>query len=80
VLEYAAGELTALGYLAHPRNWIYAWRPGAPWEAYGAEQRASMVEDLWRMEHGLADPRGLPALRQIIPWADSSGTGGDLKR
>ncbi len=71
VLEYATGELTALGYLTHPRNWTYAWRPGAPWKAYGAEQRASMVEDMWRMEHGLADPRDLPALRQLIPWAET---------
>lgn len=69
VLDYADGHLTALRYLTHPRDWIYGWRLGSRWEAYGAEQRASIVEHLWRMEHGLADAADLPAVRSLIPWA-----------
>jgi hypothetical protein len=71
VLDYATGWLTMFRYLTHPRHWTYAWRliDGVPWDGYGAEQRASMVEQLWLIEHGLAPEDDLAALRRLIPWA-----------
>jgi hypothetical protein len=71
VLDYAEGWLTAVGYLLDPSHWTYAWRiePGRPWDAYGAEQRASMVEALWLAEHGLAGHIDTDALIALIPWA-----------
>jgi hypothetical protein len=71
VLEYASGELTALGYLANPRHWTYAVRltPNTRWSELGAEQRASLAERLWLAEHGLAPGVNVAALRGIIPWA-----------
>jgi hypothetical protein len=71
VLEYASGELTALGYLSNPRHWTYAVRltPGIRWSDLGAEQRASLAERLWLADHGLAGDGELERLRTIIPWA-----------
>jgi hypothetical protein len=72
VLDYATGALSTWRYAALPRNWIYHYEliPGARWRDFGAEQRASIVEDYWRIEHGLkrADP-GLEHYRLLIPWA-----------
>ena len=74
VLDYRLGWLTAARYLIHSRHWTYAWtlRPGAAWDDYGAEQRASIAEHLWRMERGLAPDDDLPALRRLIPWATAA--------
>ncbi len=82
VLDYALGELTALGYLFRPRNWPYryALTPASRWRDFGAEQRASIAEHHWLIEHGrsdlvardLAGARPDPELyRRIIPWADA---------
>lgn len=71
VLEFATGELTVLGYALTPRDWIYRYRLelGRDFFSYGAEQRASMAEDLWLAENGFADPSHGAALRLTIPWA-----------
>jgi hypothetical protein len=76
VLDFATGWLTALGYVTHPRHWTYRWRlpddalaDGAVWDAFGAEQRASIAERLWLIERGLAPRDELAALRRLIPWA-----------
>jgi len=73
VLEYASGELTALGYLSDPRHWTYGVRltPGTRWSQLGAEQRASLAERLWLAEHGLAGEDELERLRAIVPWASA---------
>ena len=72
VLEFATGALTPVRYVLFPKNWIYGYRlrPGARWRDFGAEQRASIVEDYWRMQHGLklAEP-SLDHYRLLIPWA-----------
>jgi len=75
VLDFATGWLTALGYLTGPRHWTYRWRlrDGVAWDAYGAEQRASIAEHLWLIERGLAPERQLSALRRLVPWAGSDG-------
>ena len=74
VLDYRQGRMTALRYLADPREWTYDWRlkPGADWRSYGAEQRASIAEHLWRIDHDVAPPDDLPALRRLVPWAAAS--------
>ena len=69
VLDFATGRLTAFRYLTHPRHWTYRWVLGAPWDAYGAEQRAAIAEHLWLMERGLAPGEQLGAVRRLIPWA-----------
>jgi hypothetical protein len=71
VLDFTTGWLTPLRYLTHPRHWTYRWRlrEGASWDAYGAEQRASIAEHLWLMERGLAYRGDLAAVRWLIPWA-----------
>jgi hypothetical protein len=76
VLDFATGWLTAFRYLTHPRHWTYHWRlpddasvGGPAWDAFGAEQRASIAERLWLVERGLAPRDDLPALRRLIPWA-----------
>jgi hypothetical protein len=71
ILDYATGELTALGYLAHPRHWTYAIRPSPEtrWADLGAEQRAMLAERLWLAEHGVAPVEDAAALTAIIPWA-----------
>ena len=73
VLDYRIGWLTAARYLTHPRHWTYDWRraTGLAWEELGAEQRASMAEAVWLMEHGRLDPVDLPALRRVVPWASN---------
>jgi hypothetical protein len=75
VLEYATGELTALGYLSHPGDWTYEveLRPRLLWSDLGAEQRATLAERLWLAEHGLAPADEAPILRAIIPWARRTG-------
>ncbi len=72
VLEYATGALAPWRYAVAPRNWIYRYRlkPGARWRDFGAEQRASIVEDYWRIEHGLKRAEAsLEHYRLLIPWA-----------
>ena len=71
VLDYAAGCLTGARYVLHPRHWRYGYRLGtcARWERLGAEQRASMAEHIWLMEHGLMDATDLWRLRDLAPWA-----------
>jgi len=76
VLDFATGWLTAVRYLTHPRHWTYRWRlpddasaGGGAWDAFGAEQRASIAERLWLIERGLAPRDDLAALRRLIPWA-----------
>ena len=71
VLEYATGELTAVGYLTDPRHWSYAVRlsTASRWSDFGAEQRATLVERLWLAENGLAPDQDVSALRAVIPWA-----------
>jgi hypothetical protein len=70
VLEYAQGRLSAAAYLASPHNWTYAYKltPASRWNDFGAEQRASIVEELWRLERG-GDPAKLAAHRKLVPWA-----------
>jgi hypothetical protein len=72
VLDFATGALSAWRYALVPRNWTYHYRlkPGARWRDFGAEQRASIVEDYWRIERGMKPPEpGLDAYRTLIPWA-----------
>jgi hypothetical protein len=71
VLDYATGWLTAFRYLTHPHHWTYRWRiaDGASWDGFGAEQRASIAEQLWLIERGLAPDHHLEALRRLVPWA-----------
>lgn len=73
VLDYRIGWLTAAGYLSSPRHWTYRWRLEdiSDWDDLGAEQRASIAEQLWLIEHGYAPADDLPALRRLIPWAPS---------
>jgi hypothetical protein len=70
VLEYATGQLTAAAYLTDPRNWTYGYKlgPDSRWSDFGAEQRASIVETLWKLERG-GDAAALAAHRKVIPWA-----------
>jgi hypothetical protein len=73
VLDFSTGALGRWRYVLDPRNWFYRYRlkPGRPWRAYGAEQRASMAEDLWLLERGLEPAAKVSAddLRRLIPWA-----------
>jgi hypothetical protein len=71
VLEFKTGELTMHGYVLRPRDWVYRYRLelGRDFWSYGAEQRASMAEDLWRAENGLISASHGAALRLMIPWA-----------
>ncbi len=82
LLDYAAGELTGLGYLLKPGHWSYAYEltPTSRWSDFGAEQRASIAEHLWLIEEGRADlvqavlgrpPPALQLYRGVIPWAAS---------
>lgn len=70
VLDFAEGQLTALGYLLRPRNWSYRWTLSErlSWKQLGAEQRAGVAEALWRAERSNAT-RTVAALRQVVPWA-----------
>jgi hypothetical protein len=70
VLEYAQGRLTAAAYLIDPRNWTYDYKlkPESRWTDFGAEQRASIVEELWRLERD-KDRSALAAHQKLIPWS-----------
>lgn len=70
VLEYAQGRLSAAAYLIDPRNWSYEYKlkPESRWDDFGAEQRASIVEQLWRLERD-KDRVALAAHRNLVPWA-----------
>ena len=73
VLEFAAGELSTLGYLTQPRNWPYGYRigPDSQWADFGAEQRASIAEHLWLIERRLmSDAAGGTHHRRVLPWAE----------
>lgn len=71
VLEFATGDLSALGYALNPRNWRYRYTlDGASrWKRFGAEQRASIAEHYWLAERGLALDANLETYRRVIPWA-----------
>jgi hypothetical protein len=75
LLEYATGDLSPLRYAVNPGNWSYDYAIGSDsaWRDYGAEQRATIVEHLWLIEHGLSDDpaRGLHH-RRVIPWASQT--------
>jgi hypothetical protein len=75
--EYAAGALTPLRYGVNPHNWSYAYKleRNSQWSDFGAEQRASIAEDLWLIEHGLLqDPHRGAWHRALIPWAVQSSS------
>ena len=75
VLEFATGELGVVRYALWPPNWLYSYElgPNARWKDFGAEQRASIVEHLWLIEHGhMVDADGGARHRRVIPWAQSS--------
>ncbi len=70
--EYATGALTPLRYGINPGNWGYGYAlgPKSQWSEFGAEQRASIAEHLWLIEHGLMlDPGGGDWHRRVLPWA-----------
>ena len=71
ILDFAEGRLTVAGYLLRPHNWRYRWQlgDGLTWDRLGAEQRASMAEALWQVEHASAESEFAAKLRAIIPWA-----------
>lgn len=70
LLDFAQGRLTIPGYLLWPPNWIYRYDLARHdhWNRLGAEQRAMMAENLWRLEQA-GDLAGAARLRRIIPWA-----------
>jgi hypothetical protein len=70
VLEFAAGQLTPLGYAANPKNWIYRYTldEASQWRRFGAEQRASIVEHMWLIERGLSLEADARNHRRVIPW------------
>lgn len=72
VLEFATGELSVIGYALNPKNWRYRYSlgPTADWRRFGAEQRASIVEALWRIERGLNPNAEADDHRRVIPWAN----------
>lgn len=72
VLDYATGALTMVGYACRPSNWRYRYElaPGCRWRDFGAEQRACIAEDYWRLERAGAlagDERPL-IYQALIPW------------
>ncbi len=70
--EYAEGRLSPLRYAVDPRNWAYGYDLSVTsrWKDFGAEQRASIAEDLWLIEHRLlGDDHGGDLHRGILPWA-----------
>lgn len=71
LLDFAQGNLTAVGYLLNPRHWKYSYDVTGrlEWDRLGAEQRASLAEDLWRSERSLSSTLSAERLRSIIPWA-----------
>ena len=73
ILDYAEGRLSVLGYLVNPRNWFYRYDlfRVRTWEAFGAEQRASLAEHLWRFERS-GDVHQAQRVRALIPWARPS--------
>jgi hypothetical protein len=71
VLDFSTGRLSALGYLANPKNWTYQLPTDWDWRRLGAEQRAVLAEKLWRAEQGLAED--LAEVRRVIPWAKDNG-------
>lgn len=74
--EYATGDLTWLRYGLDPRNWRYRYRltPHARWSDFGAEQRASIAEHLWLIDHGrMRAGADADQLRRLPPWSRQSG-------
>jgi hypothetical protein len=71
LLEFATGRLSIAGYLLLPHNWTYRWDLGGRprWDRLGAEQRASVVEALWRAEQSPASAEMAASLREVVPWA-----------
>ena len=71
LLDYAEGRLSVIGYLFDPRHWGYGYDLTRPlvWNRLGAEQRASLAEDLWCCERGYGSASALQIIRELIPWA-----------
>lgn len=72
VLEFAARDLSFLGYALLPFNWTYAYtlRETTRWTSLGAEQRAQAVQDYWLAQRRLPQDREkIERLKQLIPWA-----------
>ena len=69
VLEFASGELSAVGYAFNPKNWRYGYTLDASsdWRRFGAEQRAAIVEHLWLIERGLGLEATPDHHRRVIP-------------
>jgi hypothetical protein len=76
LLDYADGRLSVIRYLLWPWHWIYRYDLSRPleWRRLGAEQRASLAEDLWRSERRhTPDAAALERMRTLIPWARAPG-------
>lgn len=78
LLDYAEKRLSVIGYLLGPRHWNYSYDLSRPldWNRLGAEQRASLAQDLWCCERGLGTTSALKAIRELIPWAQGAPDGG----
>ena len=57
VWQYETGRLSAAGYLRRPANWVYRYIPGEPFDTYGIEAQADIIQDWWRMRRGLRPVR-----------------------
>ncbi|WP_091741070.1 hypothetical protein [Phenylobacterium immobile] len=69
--EYAVGDLTWFSYGLDPRNWRYRYRltPRSRWSDFGAEQRASIAEHLWLIDHGhMSGADDADLRRHLLPW------------
>ena len=71
VWQYETGRLTALRYLADPRNWRYGYRVGEAFEGLGTEAQADLIADWWRVRRGLSPMRhiGDPPTREWLEAA-----------
>ena len=70
LLDYAEGAMSPTKYLLNPRHWRYGVQLSLEvrWDQLGAEQRASLAEDLWYSENN-GDAERTLALRAVIGWA-----------
>ena len=57
VWQYETGRLSALGYITDPANWKYRYAPGGPFDSYGTEAQADLIEDWCRLQSGLPPHR-----------------------
>ena len=70
VWQYETGRLTAVRYLTDPANWQYRYVPGRPFDGYGAEAQADLIEDWCRVRSGLA-PHRFEGAAPDPDWLDS---------